>query len=409
MNKSRTHTSIDGVRVNLDALRATINATQSEIARKSGHDQSYVSRAFRGERGWSDRLKEAVCGQLNAQHVALSDLTDPPEGTAQDVVESVEDATEGDTGPKVFPIEDAQNLAYDTRRAKAEGEVNLTFSPRKLANWGAIYRILKADTDMGHDMALGAAYWLAAVYSAGDEERRFLLESYQRRFSLDALEPVDVIEHDPMQHPAEPLVEIFARRGKPVWAFGPTGCGKTHALRAVAKRLSGVEPFRFQGRRDRSAEDFVGTMTAEDGTVYWEPGPLPQAMEAGIPFVIDEPTICDSDVLMALQAVLEGDSLYVTKDGGKRVTITPGFTVMAADNTRGLGESVEYIGTKPLNEAFRDRFVFIEFDYMPDEQERNVVEHIMERDWSESESVESEPEPEPVEETDTLDWTQMGS
>jgi hypothetical protein len=47
--------------------------------------------------------------------------------------------------------------------------------------------------------------------------------------------------------------------------------------------------------------------------------------------------------------------------------------ILVTDNTRGLGESVEYVGTQAINEATRDRFYFVEFGSMEQEQELAIA------------------------------------
>jgi hypothetical protein len=47
--------------------------------------------------------------------------------------------------------------------------------------------------------------------------------------------------------------------------------------------------------------------------------------------------------------------------------------ILVTDNTRGLGESVEYVGTQAINEATRDRFYFVEFGSMEPAQELAIA------------------------------------
>jgi MoxR-like ATPase len=125
----------------------------------------------------------------------------------------------------------------------------------------------------------------------------------------------------------------------------------------------------------------VGTfgLRASNGATetIFEYASIPHAMSAtirgdesgrGLPCIVDEISLADSGALMTLQAVLEGEPLTISENGGETIFPDPGFQLIACDNTRGLGEAVAYVATLPVNEAFRDRFLFCEIGYSPNEK-----------------------------------------
>ncbi len=278
--------------------------------------------------------------------------------------------------PTEYPLEQMQKVANIVRDGTEAGEVSMTFSMRALIRIGFAYAIFKEDADLSHWPALSTAFWVTKVYPADDEGRRFLLEAYQRIFAQEALPPHagKLLPFREDQHPGEVMVRILANRGYPVYSFGKTGEGKTYANKRIAKELSKTGRFhRFQGDRDKTASDFIGDLGSSAGTTLRVDGPLPTARKEGEPLIIDEICICDPSVLMCLQAVLEGDDLYITGSYHAMVDAEDGHIILVTDNTRGLGESVEYVGCHALNESTRDRFYFVEFGRMEPKQERKIV------------------------------------
>ena len=173
----------------------------------------------------------------------------------------------------------------------------------------------------------------------------------------------------------------FMEAGIPVWLYGETGVGKTFNVRALTEHLK--RPFhRFQCSPRSEVADIVGVLRAKNGETFFQHGPLPLAMlEGGILNVDEVSAPWDNSIQFALHAVLEGDDLSIPESGEPPISATPGFSIVSCDNTRGLAEEAEYVGTRAVNEAFRDRFVFIEVGHMPVKQEVGVVEAALE-EWA---------------------------
>jgi hypothetical protein len=278
--------------------------------------------------------------------------------------------------PDEYPLEDMQKVANIVRDGTEAGEVSMTFSMRALIRIGFAYAVFKEDANLSHWPALSTAFWVTKVYPADDEGRRFLLEAYQRIFAKEAMPPHEgkLLPYREDQHPGEVMVKILANRGFPVWSFGKTGEGKTYANERVARELSSTSRYhRFQGDRDKTAADFIGDLGSTTGTTHRVDGPLPAARKNGEPLIVDEICICDPSVLMCLQAVLEGADLYITGSYYAIVEAENGHIILVTDNTRGLGEAIEYVGCHAINESTRDRFYFVEFGRMDPKQERKIV------------------------------------
>jgi nitric oxide reductase NorQ protein len=70
-------------------------------------------------------------------------------------------------------------------------------------------------------------------------------------------------------------VEVFraaARRGSPILLKGPTGCGKTRFVEAMAHEL-GRDLITVAGHEDMTSADLVGRFLLKGGETVWVDGP----------------------------------------------------------------------------------------------------------------------------------------
>jgi len=68
-----------------------------------------------------------------------------------------------------------------------------------------------------------------------------------------------------------------ARRGLPVLLKGPTGCGKTRFVEAMAHEL-GRNLITVAGHEDLTSADLVGRFLLKGGETTWVDGPLTRAV-----------------------------------------------------------------------------------------------------------------------------------
>ena len=121
---------------------------------------------------------------------------------------------------------------------------------------------------------------------------------------------------------------------------------------------------------DLDAEALLGhkTIAYDEGKqlIEFVPGPVVQAMKEGAFLYIDEINMTNPDTLPILHGMLDHRRRITNPFTSEVITAKPGFNVIAAINEG-------YIGTTPLNEALKNRFVVIRVPYIEGEQLKRVI------------------------------------
>ncbi|STO12197.1 AAA ATPase containing von Willebrand factor type A (vWA) domain [[Flavobacterium] thermophilum] len=157
--------------------------------------------------------------------------------------------------------------------------------------------------------------------------------------------------------------------GKNVLLKGPTGSGKTR-LAETLSALFGQPMHSINCSVDLDAEALLGfkTIVHRDGqaVIEYVPGPVIRAMEKGHLLYIDEINMAKPETLPILNSVLDYRRRLTNPLTGEVVEAKPTFGVIAAINEG-------YIGTVPLNEALKNRFVVIDVPYVQGETLKSVI------------------------------------
>ena len=166
-------------------------------------------------------------------------------------------------------------------------------------------------------------------------------------------------------------VDVFraaARRGLPVLLKGPTGCGKTRFVEAMAHEL-GRDLITVAGHEDMTSADLVGRFLLKGGETVWVDGPLTRAVREGAICYLDEVVEARQDTTVVIHPLADHRRELPVDRLGMTLPAAPGFQLVISYNPG--YQSV----LKNIKESTRQRFVAIELDFPPVETETEVVAH----------------------------------
>lgn len=185
--------------------------------------------------------------------------------------------------------------------------------------------------------------------------------------------PLDV--EDPVHYTVTPfvsrnlnnLIRAATTRAYPVLIQGPTSAGKTSMVEYLAKR-SGNRFVRINNHEHTDLQEYLGTYVSDtNGKLLFQEGVLVQALRRGDWVVLDELNLAPSDVLEALNRLLDDNRELLIPETQEVVKPHPDFMLFATQNPVG-----PYGGRKMLSRAFRNRFLELHFDDIPVE-ELNII------------------------------------
>ncbi|KAG8427097.1 AAA ATPase midasin [Metarhizium acridum] len=165
------------------------------------------------------------------------------------------------------------------------------------------------------------------------------------------------------------LVRATSTRRFPILIQGPTSAGKTSMIEYLAN-FTGNKFVRINNHEHTDLQEYLGTyVSGPDGKLRFQEGLLVQAMRQGHWIVLDELNLAPTDVLEALNRLLDDNRELLIPETQEIVRPHENFILFATQNPPGL-----YGGRKVLSRAFRNRFLELHFDDIPEDELEYILQ-----------------------------------
>jgi len=166
----------------------------------------------------------------------------------------------------------------------------------------------------------------------------------------------------------EQVFKAAFRQGLSVVLKGPTGCGKTRFVEAMAYDLE--RPLiTVACHDDLTTADLVGRFLLRGGETEWVDGPLTRAVREGGICYLDEVVEARQDTTVVIHPLADHRRQLPIERLGITLDAAPGFCLVVSYNPG--YQSV----LKDLKDSTRQRMIAIEFGFPPAEVEEEIVAH----------------------------------
>ncbi len=164
----------------------------------------------------------------------------------------------------------------------------------------------------------------------------------------------------------EQVFKAAHSRGLSVLLKGPTGCGKTRFVEAMAYDL-GRPLVTVACHEDLTAADLVGRFLLQGGETVWVDGPLTRAVRDGGICYLDEVVEARQDTTVVLHPLADHRRQLPIERLGETLSAAEGFGLVVSYNPG--YQSV----LKDLKDSTRQRMVAIELGFPPPDVEERIV------------------------------------
>ncbi|KAJ4292276.1 AAA ATPase midasin [Collariella sp. IMI 366227] len=193
-------------------------------------------------------------------------------------------------------------------------------------------------------------YWLLQGNEVPKEREDYIITPYVERNLLN-------------------LVRATSTRRYPILIQGPTSAGKTSMIEYLAN-YTGNKFVRINNHEHTDLQEYLGTYISDsEGKLKFQEGVLVQAMREGSWIVLDELNLAPTDVLEALNRLLDDNRELLIPETQEIVRPAENFCLFATQNPPGL-----YGGRKVLSRAFRNRFLELHFDDIPESELETILQ-----------------------------------
>ena len=187
--------------------------------------------------------------------------------------------------------------------------------------------------------------------------------------SFDVNVPSEYILTKTIKSHLTSLARIVLTRKYPVLLQGPTSSGKTSMVQYLAKS-TGHKFVRINNHEHTDIQEYLGCYVSDEkGNLIFQEGILVEAVRNGYWVVLDELNLAPSEVLEALNRLLDDNRELFIPETQETIKPHPHFMIFATQNPAGA-----YGGRKVLSRAFRNRFLELHFDDIPDNELQIILE-----------------------------------
>ena len=152
----------------------------------------------------------------------------------------------------------------------------------------------------------------------------------------------------------------------PLLLKGPTGCGKSRFVEAMAQRV-GRPLVTVACNEETSAADLLGRWLVRGADTVWQDGPVTRAVRTGAMLYLDEVAEAREDVMVVLHPLSDHRRTLSLDRTGETLPAADGFMLVASYNP-GYRQAL-----KELKPSTRQRFVTLPFSWPPPAVEEEIV------------------------------------
>lgn len=165
----------------------------------------------------------------------------------------------------------------------------------------------------------------------------------------------------------ESIFDSAYRNRLPLMLKGPTGCGKSRFVEAMAMKR-GRQLITVACNEDTSATDLLGRYIVRGGDTVWQDGPVTRALREGAILYLDEISEAREDVIVVLHPLTDHRRSITLDKINEEIKAPAEFMLIVSFNP-GYQK-----GLKELKPSTRQRFVAMNFDYPNPELEAQIVQ-----------------------------------
>lgn len=157
------------------------------------------------------------------------------------------------------------------------------------------------------------------------------------------------------QHKLQEQILTICKLRLPVYAHGPTGCGKTYMMKLIAKELNLPFYKKLVGAQMTEAS----LLGYNDAHGKYNEGICFKPYTEGGLLVLDEIDNGNANTNLVVNGLCDEELAFPIGMKNRHKD----FVIVATANTTGQGATLEYVGRNRLDAAMLNRFVFIKMDY----------------------------------------------